>query len=770
MILEKQKEANILQQGESQDSIGMSLDLDSAQILMQMLSKNLYSDSIGSTIRECASNALDSHRRVGVDKPIVVSFSRNSSDNYEFSVEDFGIGLDADDVKNIISKYGKSTKRDSNTELGMMGLGFKAPLAYSSSFYFVCRKDGIERKYMMYEGEDVNTIDLLYEQSTTEVNGVKVIVPVKWQDRSDFINKINEQLAYFENVYFNVEGINNDFLIHRNDIFQFSELSKETELHICLDNVYYPLDFIKLGIDRIRIPIGLKFSLTDGLFPTPNRESLRYTQESKQIILDKIAKLADYMIEKYNDSITSSADINTVFDYYSNYTKTVNIIGNGDWEIENLLKFSVLKVKEPKVDGIELLDLKLLHKHRDYIFGEYEVMYFLERDKMREAKNYWNKKLTASNAGDKCYLFTGVLGSNKRVYMRETLSTKSYGSPTYNFVKKKVEYKLGDRSSTGMTTYFEILNLGLHPKTEWRQRITEFQSIQNMFISKMKNLDEIVIPKSWLDARKTVRTKGMSNSRVDDNGKRIIKLQGEIVGKIGVDLERYNDGRKCKFVPVTKELNKVPREKNLIIYAHHDDYLKLDPLYEIMAKQPVKIMTFSSREMNILKDIEIHNLITYDKFMEGKNKTFKRIVTAHLIYNLVMQHKSTFNYMRKLKGVCTNLYDKLELLDKYQNDNYTHSSPSVFEAMLTVAKEHNLFDHEIYHVYNEIKDVFEKLPFLNALMPHTGSYGDNKEVIDAIVDLMKYHKFKVNLDRYNLKLDEEIASELTEELIDELAN
>jgi hypothetical protein len=770
MILEKQKEANILQQGESQDSIGMSLDLDSAQILMQMLSKNLYSDSIGSTIRECASNALDSHRRVGVDKPIVVSFSRNSSDNYEFSVEDFGIGLDADDVKNIISKYGKSTKRESNTELGMMGLGFKAPLAYSSSFYFVCRKDGIERKYMMYEGEDVNTIDLLYEQSTTEVNGVKVIVPVKWQDRSDFIKKINEQLAYFENVYFNVEGINNDFLIHRNDIFQFSELSKEDELHICLDNVYYPLDFIKLGIDRIRIPIGLKFSLTDGLFPTPNRESLRYTQESKQIILDKIAKLADYMIEKYNESITNSADIKTVFDYYSNYTKTVNVIGNGNWEIENLLKFSVLKVKEPKVDGIELLDLKLLHKNKDYIFGEYEVMYFLERDKMREAKNYWNRKLTASNADEKCYLFTGVLGGNKRTYMRETLNTKSYGSPTYSFVKKKADYELGDRSFTGMTTYFEILQLGLHPKTEWRQRITEFQSIQNMFISKMKNLDDIVIPKSWLDARKTVRTKGMSNSRVDDNGKRIIKLQGEIVGKIGVDLERYNDGRKCKFVPVTKKLNEVPREKNLIIYAHHDDYLKLDPLYEVMAKQPFKIMTFSSREMNILKDIEIHNLITYDKFMEGNNKQFKRIVTAHLIYNLVYKYKNTFNNMHKLKGVCTNLYDKLEKLDKYQRDNYTHSSPSVFEAMLTVAKEHNLFDHEIYHVYNEMKDVFEKLPFLNALMAYVGGYAGNAEVVDSIVDLMKYYKFKVNLDRYNLKLDEEITSELTEELIDELAN
>ncbi len=53
MILEKQKEAMIVTDGdEMNESIGMSLDLDSAQILMQMLSKNLYSDSIGSTIRE----------------------------------------------------------------------------------------------------------------------------------------------------------------------------------------------------------------------------------------------------------------------------------------------------------------------------------------------------------------------------------------------------------------------------------------------------------------------------------------------------------------------------------------------------------------------------------------------------------------------------------------------------------------------------------------------------------------------------------------------
>ena len=121
MILEKQKESKVIVDGDVNESIGMSLDLDSAQILMQMLSKNLYSDSIGSTIRECASNALDSYRRFGTTDPIIVGFKINDQRNYEFTVEDFGTGLDADDVKNIISKYGKSTKRNSSIELGMMG-------------------------------------------------------------------------------------------------------------------------------------------------------------------------------------------------------------------------------------------------------------------------------------------------------------------------------------------------------------------------------------------------------------------------------------------------------------------------------------------------------------------------------------------------------------------------------------------------------------------------------------------------------------------------
>ena len=119
----KEKSTDVLEHGEKKlESISMSLDLDSAQVLMQMLSKNLYSDPIGSLIRECASNALDSHRRVSSTNPIIVGLNKSDlSGEFEFTVEDFGAGLDAEDVENIISKYGKSTKRDKEGEIGMMG-------------------------------------------------------------------------------------------------------------------------------------------------------------------------------------------------------------------------------------------------------------------------------------------------------------------------------------------------------------------------------------------------------------------------------------------------------------------------------------------------------------------------------------------------------------------------------------------------------------------------------------------------------------------------
>jgi hypothetical protein len=763
MILEKQKEANVLEEGQAQESIGMSLDLDSAQILMQMLSKNLYSDDIGSAIRECASNALDSHRRAGVDTPIVVSFKASTANNYEFCVEDFGIGLDADDVRNIISKYGKSTKRESTTELGMMGLGFKAPLAYSSSFYFVCRKDGVERKYMMYEGEDVNTIDLLYETKTEEPNGVKIIIPVKFNDRWSFMRKIKEQLCYFESVYFDVpedSSITNDFLISRHTHFQFSEMSTDTRLHICLDNVYYPLDFEKIGIDRIDFPIALRFSLSDGLFPTPNRESLRYTQEAKKIIMDKLAQVADYYVETYNKSLNEGSDIKSMINYLEKNGHYIEM-SSRKYKIDNFLRYASVKPLIPTLEGVKLLNFPSLYKmyKQNILVDAFPSKFSLRYKRLSSADNYvygYNLE-SVCNGQAKVWVYDDRIPGIKKDYLRATCVESEH-----NFiVKRAAPMKLGVPAKFDLKTYYHLLHLKNYPKDQWRDVIKEYQHILSMIEESFIDLDALDVPQDFIDSKKKARIlkAGVASTKR-------LKLQGEIVCKKGVDLMRWNGGKNCKFDSQIYKLENLESDKNLKIYTHHDDCLKLDPLYGMMSKQKMEVITFSSRELKIVEQLDIHNLISYEKFMEGKTAPFKRIITSVLINEMMGLYRSTFDRIDAVRYVSTDLANKLDRLSQYRRDNYVSTDHDLRKAMLEVALEHNLFDPQIYTEYLEMLDIFDKLTFLNPVCARLGYTREDDPMIPVMIDLFKYYKHRVDLKHYNIKINDEV---LTEETIDQLA-
>jgi hypothetical protein len=773
MILEKQKESMVHQEGESQESIGMSLDLDSAQILMQMLSKNLYSDDIGSTIRECASNALDSHRRAGVDKPIVVSLSINKEDNYEFSVEDFGTGLDADDVKNIISKYGKSTKRNSATELGMMGLGFKAPLAYSSSFYFVCRKDGMERKYMMYEGEDVNTIDLLYEASTDQPNGVKVVVPLKPYDKYTFVRKIKEQLAYFESVYFDVPDISNDFVITRHEFFQFSELASNSNMHLCLDNVYYPIDFEKLGIDTLRLPVALRFSLTDGIFPTPNRESIRYTQEAKAVILKRLQQASNYFIEKYNETVKDTTDLKVVIDYFNNDGRYLKV-GKSSWDVHPLSKFSTIDIAAPKLKGINLLNMQELVRLQEYMLGEYDAKFYVNGKTMREAKRYYGatsiKKLTHT-----VYVYEGdKISGLKKDYLKSIQPDKYTDSL---IVRKSRSFPLRSKNGRGdYDNYYTMLKLDKHPKSEWRQRIQEFQSIINGYTNQFVNIDTMDVPQSFIDARKKQRiTTGQIKGTGAASGPRRVKLKGEMICKQATELERWVDGKNCKWVSKTYDMANFHQNPFLLIYGKQEDMDKMDKWFKPTRGLKIELAVLSERELKLVEKIELHNLMSFSKFMEGKNKPFQRIATACFIDKLTDDYKYVFRNHECLQPISTDLHNKVESLREYRNSYFKSMDDDVRNAIIEHAKEHKAFDLSMYSTVVEIETICKKLPFLDEMMSNIRYYGDvdsEKPMLTALKDLFKYHKHRIDWKNYRIRFNEDLPLEetLTSETVEELLN
>ena len=742
MRLENQKQSNVLATGPANKSIGMSLDLDSAQVLMQMLSKNLYSDAIGSTVRECASNALDSHRRAGVNKPILVSLVRNNSNNYEFSVEDFGIGLDADDVEKIISKYGKSTKRDSDTELGMMGLGFKAPLAYASSFYFTCRKDGVERKYMMYEGEDTNTIDLIYEKPTTEGNGVKVIIPIKWGDRYDFVNKIREQLAYFEHVYFNVDDIDNNFVIHRSNLFQFSELSSDNYLHVCLDDVYYPLDFKKLGIDKIEIPVGLRLSLTDGVFPTPNREALRYTPEAKKAIIDKIVRFANIMTQRYNQSVTVDSNVYAVLKYYTNNSRYINMFGK-QFDYNQIAPFATATIATPKIPGVDTLEL---HTLQGYAFGallkNYRRSYKYENGRMYEIKNddSWSSRVDWDEPKKRHYLLNGDMRGNKKAYLRE-LAENHTASCVY-FIKEKAKHK--QMTLNGSQGYKELLKLNNYPKDQWRAVIKEWKQIESLLLAHVIDADAIEVPQDWLDARKNNKVAKMKATKAAKGA----KLEGDFNCKKAESLLRYNDGRNCKFVAGRLNVQTIEEGNIVYVYTHHDDFMKLDKMYEDTKKMGIEYITLSQRELDVIEDSgeTVDNLVSYDDFVKGHEK-FVQIVTAVRIHRFCNKYSDVFDRRSYIKEVYSELVTDLQSLIDYRVLYLyptKHSSFGDLDDLVKIAEENNLFDDTYYQLQEKVHQLLKTHYYFNTLAKVISYASTSSEILDCMAQLMTCNGLEVN--------------------------
>jgi hypothetical protein len=765
MILEKKTETLVLEDGEVQESTTMEIDADSHIFLMRMLSK-FYSDGIGSLIRETASNALDSHRQCDVNDPIIVSFKKDKNNNYEFSVQDFGCGLDANDVENIIKKYGKSTKRNSDKQLGAFGLGFKSPLAYTTAFYFIGRKDGIERKWMLYESDDEsNKIDLLYESPTTEKNGVKIIVPVKYGDHYDFIKKIKEQLAYFENVYFDgISEINNDDIkIVRGEHFQWSSLSKDAHMHICLDNVYYPIDFTKLGISDIVFPVGLRFSLKDGIFPVPNREQLKYTKEAKDIILKKIKLVADYFISKYNESVRNTDNIFDIFNYYGDHGRNIPHIGGDKYmsmDVRSLQHHSSFKFIIPKLKNVTLTDLKKVYERKEFLIREHELEYTFRSGKFSSAETKWNKNISwHSVTNGEIYAFTELNGL-KKIYLREQLKGYKY------FVKKRKPFLLGDvkkKNTHGLTNYIGLFDLDKYPRKEWRDRIKEGQYIISLITSKFTDLDKMEIPKDWLDNREAKRKAALLANKVAKRK----KILGEISAKVAKPLERYVSGKNCKFVPELFQMKDAHKSKTFRIYGGIDDEPLLQDLYKILVKKSVELVILSERELKKMNTIQLHNWIEIGNFMKGKHKVFRRAVTAYLIQKLTKQYNNTFRKASILEKVSAPLAEKLKELYIYRDEYAGLGDERVYEDMVKIAEEHKLFDAAVYSVYKEVEFILLRLPFIEPMCTNINiGYGqDATPMIKIIRDLFKYYKQRMDWQHYNLPITEEVVEIKVEENI-----
>lgn len=275
------------------EKVAMSFDQNSLAHIMSVLT-DLYSDPELAVIREYSTNAWDAQVRASVTTPIEVS-TPNSLSPF-FKVKDNGIGMNADDIREIYSQYGASTKRDSDEFTGMLGLGCKAALTYTNQFMVNAVKGGIRTQVVVSRTEDGSGVmEILSETETTESNGVEISVPVK--RNNTFHRKSIDFFRFWPEGTILLNGNQPELISGRkleDDILLVPQLECD---YVIMGNVAYPIDTeheIHHRNWQSRYGIVAHVEIGDVTF-TPSRESLQYTIRTK--------KTLDDIRDRFNSSV-----------------------------------------------------------------------------------------------------------------------------------------------------------------------------------------------------------------------------------------------------------------------------------------------------------------------------------------------------------------------------------------------------------------------------------------------------------------------------------
>lgn len=282
----------------------------------KILSSGLYSNKHKAIIRELSTNAYDSHVEAGhPDKPFDVFLP--SYDNLKLYIRDYGTGISPEKINDVYIEYFNSDKTNSNAFVGCLGLGSKSPFAYSDSFLVTSYVNGIAYTYTCFlDEEGCPDISLLSEDPTTEENGLKVELVVRYSDVGTF-----EQEAINVYKWFKVKPnfVNGDIEIP--EVEFKSTLPKEDgkwgfinekESYALMGNVAYPIRNLPSNalthkhIQLLNKGLLLNFNIGE-LDIEASREGLSYDKRTIvhiQVkcteIIDKITKMVENHIINAN--------------------------------------------------------------------------------------------------------------------------------------------------------------------------------------------------------------------------------------------------------------------------------------------------------------------------------------------------------------------------------------------------------------------------------------------------------------------------------------
>jgi hypothetical protein len=542
---------------------GFGLAKDSDSMVFKLFTKNVYSNAIGTVVREITSNCFDSHAEAKVDTPVLLKkwFDGETETNY-ISFFDYGVGISPYRMENVYGVYFESTKRGDDEQIGGFGIGAKVPLAYKrstglgegeydNSYNVITNYDGIKYTYLIFEGADRPMIAPLFQEETTEHNGTEVRIPVLYKDLAKFETEVIRQLYYFKNIIFegfNNSNIVNDYQIIQADNFFYRGTDCHSVMHVCLGSVAYPIDYnaLELSSSDYSIPLALRFEIGE-LNVTVSREQLDYNETTIKLLKAKLEAAKEevrQMLIKQYENVQTLTQYLAVKKNFSQlfFTPEISVYAKGLIDIKKVAFLNY------KYDSIDIKD-----ENQMFRFFVDATMYGKKIstraiNKGRTVNGQFKHTIEEIKKNDNLYHIDGEFERNnkKQGYI------KSLHERFYVLKKSDIDSKLIKDEDAGLE-----LKVG-----EVEDNITLLEEMQNEFFTLIQdntpNYDNLIIPEEYLERKKRIV--------ISDEIKK---------STISISLMYKNSNYICKN-RIRVKMSDLMKLKVPIVYGSVDDYSEME--------------------------------------------------------------------------------------------------------------------------------------------------------------------------------------------------
>ena len=389
------------------DSVNCTIDAEDMRYVASLL-RNNYSNTQLAVIREISANALDANVEANAKRRIEVKLP--TSMNPTFAVRDFGGGLSEEDVFGLYSKYGKSTKRQSNNYIGAFGIGKFAPLSYGDNFTCVSYHNGKKTTYNIFVNEDDDTKISRIGDSvpTDEPTGLSIEVAVADNDVNSFRETSQKFFQFFpshEMPYF--IGAEDDFIkpqekILASDTDDWFFINRESRSyyggnsHIIMGRVSYKIDPSSIQVENyisddarrrivetllndnnfyIRLPLG-------SVKLHHSRESLEYNKMTQKSVCKAFYQASKEIQEIAKEKLQDST---CLYNAKQNYAQVVNAL---PYQIKEVFRSSFewndIHIDSPTFD-------------REYRFQDNLIISHYEKEEDSSARNNFKLRNTKTN-------------------------------------------------------------------------------------------------------------------------------------------------------------------------------------------------------------------------------------------------------------------------------------------------------------------------------------------------------------------------------------